>query len=307
MACARDLFLERIKALKMSSSIDAVQNKSLTEHAHNNVAKMLRNGLAVVGFAALEDFVKSRVSEVLKEIGPTGVKFEDLPDKIRIATTYGALSALSYQLTLQADSDRISYIQEQASKLASTASSAYDLTPYAFVYSQPNLKVDSIKDILKSFGINDPWGQMTQISSRLGLAALPLAETFKGAAIRRHKAAHVAHADTPQTDLAQFVKEALAIAISFDSLISHALGRIRDHDKDYLNGAAGVSSGSFNIRSVRYVGAVWKEFVEGRHKAVKVETDLQMLLATARSRALSANDLLVRYDMEGDVAFWECP
>lgn len=75
MSNARSLFNSRIASLVNSLGIDAVQTRPLTEQAHNDVARMLRNGLAVVGFAALEDFIKSRVSEVLSEVGPTNVPF----------------------------------------------------------------------------------------------------------------------------------------------------------------------------------------------------------------------------------------
>lgn len=306
MPSAKSLFLERMHALETSTSIEAVTNKTLADKAHNDVAKMLRNGLAVVGFAALEDFVKSRTSEVLSEIGSSGVPFRDLPEGLRVATTYEAITALSYQLSLRPKTDRISYFQDHAQKLASTASTAYDLTPLAFGYSQANLQEDVVRDILKSFLITDPWGQMTQLASRLGLVALPLNETFKGAALRRHRAAHVAHADTPQTDLAQYVKEALAIAIGFDTLLSRSLGCIRTHDQNYLAGRTPISSTSIKIRSIRNAGAVWKEFIEGRRKAVKVETDLSPLLTAARTRAISANDLLVQFGKRGEVVLWEC-
>lgn len=306
MPSARSLFLERMHALETSTSIDAVTNKALTDKAHNDVAKMLRNGLAVVGFAALEDFVKSRTSEVLSEIGSSGVPFHDLPEGLRIATTYEAITALSYQLSLRPKTDRITYFQDHAQKLASTASTAYDLTPLAFGYSQANLQEDVVKEILKSFLITDPWGQMTQLASRLGLAALPLNETFKGAALRRHRAAHVAHADTPQTDLAQYVKEALAIAIGFDTLLTRSLGCIRAHDRNYLTSRTSINSASIKIRSIRSAGTVWKEFIEGRRTAVKVETDLAQLLPSARTRARSAKDLLIQFGSRGEVVLWEC-
>ncbi len=306
MPSAKSLFLERMHALETSASIEAVTNKTLTDKAHNDVARMLRNGLAVVGFAALEDFVKSRTSEVLGEIGSTGIPFRDLPEGLRIATTYEAITALSYQLSLRPKADRITYFQDHAQKLASTASTAYDLTPLAFGYSQANLQEDAVKEILKSFLINDPWGQMTQLASRLGLAALPLNETFKGAALRRHRAAHIAHADTPQTDLAQYVKEALAIAIGFDTLLTRSLGHIRAHDRNYLTGRTSISSASIKIRSIRRTGTVWKEFIEGRSAAVKVERDLAQLLPATRTRAISAKDLLVQFGSNGEVVLWEC-
>lgn len=221
MPSAKSHYLERLGSLRQSLEIEAVTNKSLSEALHNRVAKWLRNGLAVVGFAALEDFIKSRTSEVLDNVGLTGVPCQKLPEKLREATTYGAIAALSYQLSLRTKADRSAYIQEHAQKMASTANSAYELTPHALGYSQANLQ-DKVKETLKAFSISDPWGQMTGLGSRLGLVALPLEETFKSAAIRRHKAAHVANADVPQSDLRQYIKESLAIAIGFDWLISNA-------------------------------------------------------------------------------------
>ncbi len=306
MPSAKSLFLERMHALETSTSIEAVTNKTLTDKAHNDVAKMLRNGLAVVGFAALEDFIKSRTSEVLSEIGSTAIPFRDLPPKLQIATTYDAIDALSYQLSLKPKNERITFFQDHAQKLASTSSAAYDLTPLAFGYSKANLQDDTIKEILSSFLIIDPWGQMTQLASRLGLVALPLAETFNGAALRRHRAAHVAHADTPQTDLTQFVKEALAIAIGFDALITRSLAHIRAHDRQYLCGTNKISLASIKIRSIRSSGVVWRESLEGRTTAVKIEQNLELLLPATRTRAISAKNLLVQFDANGKIAHWEC-
>lgn len=306
MPSAKSLFLERISSLEQSVNIEAVTNKSLTDKEHNNIARMLRNGLAVVGFAALEDFIKSRTSEVLSEVGQTSVPFQNLPEKLRYATTYEAISALSYQLSIRPKSDRVTYIQEQALKLASTASTAYELMPHAFGYDQANLQEDTVKSILKSFLVDDPWGEMTQLASRLGLVALPLAETFKSAALRRHRAAHVAHADTPQTDIIQFIKEAFAIAVGFDALLTKALSRLRMHDVNYLNGRNSIKASSISIRTVKQVQGQWKEYVEGRSTAVKVENDLSVLILQSKRRAISSENLLVQLASNGEIELWEC-
>jgi len=306
MSTARVQFLARISSLSRSLKIDAVANRPLTEQAHNDVAQMLRNGLAVVGFAALEDFLKSRTSEVLSEVGRTHVPFRDLPEKLRFASTFEAISALSYQLSIRAKADRIAYVQEHAQKIASTATGAYELTPHALGYDQANLPDYAIRSVLKSFLIDDPWREMTKLASRIGLIALPLEETYRSAALRRNRAAHVAHADTPQTDLAQFTKEALAIAISFDALLSRALDRMRAIDQAYLRGTVRISAASISLRSVKPDGAVWRETTEGRTNAVKVERDFEVLAPLARARAASAKDLLVIYDIAGEVKSWEC-
>jgi hypothetical protein len=307
MSNARSLFNSRIASLVNSLGIDSVQAKPLTEQAHNDVARMLRNGLAVVGFAALEDFIKSRISEVLSEVGSTNVPFGRLPEKLQYAVTFEALSAISYQMGLRPNkSDRIEYVQEHTQKIASTATAAYNLTPLALGYDQANVQDETIKGMLKCFYIDNPWGEITRIASRLGLAALPLDETYKSAAIRRHRAAHVANADTPQTDLLQFSKEALAIAIGFDALLSCALSKLRLHDAPYLHGQVKVSAADITIRKVFPSGNRWREELEGRSTAVKVESSKDVLLAAARSRAVAARNLLVIQGDGGQVFGWEC-
>lgn len=87
----------------------------------------------------------------------------------------------------------------------------------------------------------------------------------------RRRAGHVAHADTPQTDLAQYVKEVLPIAIGFDTLLTRSLGHIRAHEQNYLSCNTSARSASIKIRSIRSVGAVRKEFIEGGRATVKVE------------------------------------
>ncbi len=124
---------------------------------------------------------------MLDSIGERNIPFQSLPEKLKDATTHESISALAYQISLRPKTERITYIQEHAQKLASTASDIYELTPHALGYNQANLNDKSVKNILKTFLITDPWGQMTRLGSRLGLIALPLDETFRSAAIRRHK------------------------------------------------------------------------------------------------------------------------
>jgi hypothetical protein len=96
MPSAKMEFIERMRCLNISIISEAVSNKALTDREHNAVARMLRNGLAVVGFAALEDFIKKRSSEAMEEIGQCSVPFSKLPKKLQNAATYEVISALTY-------------------------------------------------------------------------------------------------------------------------------------------------------------------------------------------------------------------
>jgi hypothetical protein len=307
MASARIDFIDRIRTLKITiSETEAVRSKGPKERTHNEIARMLRNGLAVVGFATLEDFVKARSSEILESIGTTGVLFDQLPEKVQIATTYGAISALNYQIGLRDKQEKIDYAQDHTLKISSTGNSAYTLTALAFGYGQSNLNVETIKKILGSFGVEDPWGQITHIASSLGLAALPLDESFKNAAIRRHKAAHVANADTPQGDINQFVNEAIAIAIGFDFLFSKALSLIKDLDPKYLNGSTKIAASDIGYRVVKLSDQKWKEYSSKSARAYRASIDIDSVIVAAKRRAMLAKQFYVQFDESGLVKDWVC-
>ena len=92
----------------------------------------------------------------------------------------------------------------------------------------------------------------------------------------------------------------------FRILLTRSLNHIRAHDRNYLTGRTLVSAASIKVRSIKNSGAVWKEIIEGRRTAVKVETDLAQLLPAARGRAVAAKDLFVQFGSGGEVVLWEC-
>jgi len=307
MANAKHAFIERIRTLNISiSETEAVRSKGPSERGHNEIARMLRNGLAVVGFASLEDFIKARSCEVLDSIGPLGVSFEKLPEKVQIATTYGAVLALNYQLGLRDKQDKITFVQEHAQKISSTTNNGYQLTSLAFGFGQANLNAETVKNILGSFNIDNPWTQITKIASSLGLAALPLQESFTNAASRRHRAAHVAGADTPQGDISQFVNEAIAIAVGYDFLLSKAFNMIKNLDSAYLNGESKIKADDIVYRVVRHSDSKWKEHITGRVKAFRTSRDLVSLSNEAKRRAIMSDQFYIQFDKNGLIDDWAC-
>jgi len=66
---ARTTFLEHIIAYKGATEADLIVSRAPVEVLHNAQAQLLRNGLAVVGYAILEDFIRTRTAEILSRIG----------------------------------------------------------------------------------------------------------------------------------------------------------------------------------------------------------------------------------------------
>jgi hypothetical protein len=307
MPTARQSFIERIDHLEKSLNVDTLNDHVATDVVHNNIAKLLRNGLAVVGFVAIEDFIKKRTGEVLKEIGTTTVAFGSLPVKLKYSVTVDVLQALSRivknEQTLE---DEIALIQTEALKISSTANTAYDLTEYAFGYKYSNLNNGEIKNILTAFSIKDGWGNMTSISSRIGLTAFPLNNSFDNAAIRRHKAAHVAHSNTPINDLSQYVSEAYGIAISFDSLITKALIQIKSHNANYLLGNLEIDQSFIKLSFIKYENGVWKYKRENNSRSLRNDSDKASLIAWVIRKAQTNEETLIIYDEANNITDWIC-
>lgn len=302
MARIKDDFLERISSL--SKSLESTATKNTNDREHNKVARMLRNGLAVVSFAALEDFIKKRCSEVLSEVGLTSIAFEQLPEKLREASTYGVIESLKFQMSIREKPERMSYVQEQAMKIASTTQSNFQLSEHIFGYNQSNVSSDIIKHTLSSFHVNNPWREMSDVSRRLSLTSFPLEETYKSASQRRHRAAHVASADTPESELEQFILEAYAISITFDVLIGCALKKIACIDSNFLCGDEKIRSNNIEFGTVKFLNGKWKYHKEGAARATKVSSELDSLLAYARQHASRRNELLVIYNKSHKITSW---
>jgi hypothetical protein len=306
MATAKEEFLFRICNLEKSLGSNAVKSKTLLAEnkEHNDIARMLRNGLTVVGFVALEDFIKKRSSEVVIQVGLANVPFSGLPEKLQDAATHEVVSALTFQIKLMNKADKIAYIQNHASKIASTANQSYELSEHIFGYNQSNISPDSIPKTLRSFNVDKPWKNMQKLASRLNLIGLPLEETFKSAAKRRHKAAHEASSDIPESDLIQFIKEAYAICISFDLLITMALKQIQTANIEYLEGRYSVTEDDIKFRTIKYIDRKWKEYSENNIRAVKVSNDKNVAVRLARTRRNFASEALIEYNEDGKISNW---
>lgn len=309
MSSAKADFIERMRCLNISVQSEATLNKGLADVLHNSVARMLRNGLAVVGFAALEDFIKKRTAEAMDEVSRCSIPFDELPPKLRYASTFEILSALNHQLSLipkdeiTGYADKIDYIQNQALKISSTSTANYTLSNHTFAHSMSNVSKQVIGDILKSFQIADPWTQMTIICGHLGLGTHALVQQYESASKRRHKAAHVASADTPSNDISQFVKDAFAIAISFDALLSKSIQKYRENISTHV---ADITATSINIRTIRYHNSTWKEYNNLNTRAHRRSDDLASLITDAKRRSSSAKQLYVEFDENSVIKNWEC-
>lgn len=232
---AKESFLATSAVLKDCLIDAALIDKAPTDVAHNARAQMLRQGLAVLVFSTVETFIRERTGEVLRSFTNASLAFTDLSPALQKAATLGALEGVRFRLKLQPASAKISWLVANLAPISGAMANVHVLSSHSFGYSASNIGEDDVKEILKSFGIDGPWAQITLLTARLGIAILDAEAEFASIKKRRHSSAHALTGQVLYADLQNSVRSSLAICLAFDLLLSHS-GRL-------LNAKAGPGHG----------------------------------------------------------------
>jgi hypothetical protein len=235
MSVARENFLDRVHTIQGALLENLLVDRALTDTLHNNRARLLRNGLMVVAFNSLEDFLRQRSAELLGFVSRTTLRFDDLPRALMLATTLEAMRAAHARakLAMGRGDDPVPILQVAAAEVASTATGPLSLSRFAFGYAGSNVSADEVAGILGALHVADAWNELTALSSRVGLGAVPLRDAFSQGSRLRNAAAHQANANVQPTDLQAFCQQATAIALGFDLLASRAARLLHDSTSPY--------------------------------------------------------------------------
>jgi hypothetical protein len=303
---ARASFLQRFATFATTLKEKYVQDGALHEREKNAKARLIRNGLAVVGFSFLEDFLRERTAEILTYLAASGVSFNLLPEKVKNGTTFGLLKALASRVQFEYDdAARIAFAQAHAGYIASTGGAPFQLSPLSFGFKNSNIGADEVADIVRAFRINAPWQTFGTLAQRVGLGALPLEDAFTNASKRRHKAAHEAGSTTPHNDLENYVGEATAIAFGFDALLSAAAVKIKRRDPKFAAGQFSLSDLPLVVLS-RTRGR-YKEHLFGNPRARATDVSLEALESRVLPRADRDGAVVAYSNSLGQLDRWVFP
>lgn len=309
MSKARANLASRLAAYRSAARAELLVSRAPTETEHNARAQILRNGLAVSGFAMLEEFLKSRTAEVLQRIGAGRTAFSNLPSAVRDAATAGVVRALKFQDAFQdrRSSDYHRFYQDHARAIYSTGTAAYEISTLAFANEASNISSDTVQGILDAFRVDNSWSAIGSIASRCNVGVLDLRSAMTAAAARRHAAAHQADAAVEIADLQAFAVEVVGISLGFDLLLSRALRKILDADRDYLSQQRKVAARDVPIRVLEQDGGWWREVVLPNTRAFKRNRDRDTLLAGCTTRARAKGESVVVLGARGFPMEWATP
>tara|TARA_R110001592_G_scaffold50524_12_gene156128 strand:- start:868 stop:1797 length:930 start_codon:yes stop_codon:yes gene_type:complete len=303
---AQSDFLSGMLGFRLALEHEDIVDNAPSDRDHNLRAKTFRNGIAILGFAVLEHFIRRRTGEILDSFHRVCIPFDDLPDRLKKAATRGALQGILKREKYSADG--IKFLQEESAIVASSNSTSFALSRYSLGFEGSNLTDEETLSILKTFGVKDAWNLITSLSSRLDMA-IPNAKTsFINATLRRHDAAHNVNASVNPSDLQAFVRESYALAVGFDVLITSAFDKMLCGDKAHLTGNSTITDADLRIRRIlKRPDGKWAEYDLKRSNAVRVGKSGTDLWPGARARAIKHKELLVSFSTDGYPEKWDFP
>lgn len=306
MSVARNIVCDRLAKIERAVSDFGLNDLPATPAniERNDSARIIRCGLAVQTFNVFEDFLRQRMAELLSQLSASGVRFQHLPDELQKATTIDVYSAVQFQFKILDKSARISYAQDHASKVHSTAISIFNLSELSFFYSGSNIGKDQFRDAMIATSINKPWDQIGGLCSRIGMMGMPPDQIFESFAGRRHHAAHDPQASVSEVDLLQSVKDAKSLACCFDVLVSCAIKAI---SAQTLKPTAKILSSHslIPLRFIRYANNRFFEAKEGSSKAYRTASLVEALMPAAMVRSAKEKGALVVFDKVGNLKKWD--
>jgi len=294
-----------MRGFRLACNHPDIVEKGPSEINFNLTSKIFRNGIAIIGFSILEHFIRERTGEIFLAFKNIKVPFNDLPDKIQDNAIRGAVigirSIIRYPETSLRD------IQEEVLIISSSLSTKYQISRYATGWEKPNLSSKDISQILNSFKIQKGWDCINKISNRLNLTIPSAKSSFDNAAYRRNSAAHNINANINPNDLQSFIREAYAIAISFDIMVSTAYQKLYQRDTTYLANDGHVKDNDVKFRIVKYRNGGWLETRENANRVTRREVHKQMLISDAKRRANKNNEIFVSFNIKGYPTEWTIP
>jgi hypothetical protein len=231
MSIAREDFLLAMSSLQVATA--KISSPAIGTNASRSAEYLQLNGLHVVAFALLEDFLKRRTLEVLREAGKAKVRFDFFPESLKLHVLQESFKGINFYLSrkIAAGENRLENLIIEILSLHTTADNNSDFEPSDFCFgkSQSNISLAQITNFLDALGMSSSL-VFSKIMERMQLEHLGSAELiYARLAENRNSAAHAFNVDF---DLINFLNDIRIgyrlIAFIFDTALSQAIHTLKN-------------------------------------------------------------------------------
>lgn len=314
MSEARSQFLEGMRGLETAAG--RIGSPSLGSNSSRSPEYLQLNGLHVIAFALLEDFLRKRTNEVLTSLGMLAVNFESFPADLKLHILQESFKGIGFYISRKDDESRLDRLLMEVMTLNTSTDSDVIFQPSDFCFgkSQSNISLAQIVSLLQSFGIDVAVLFSKIMEIQLRLSHLGSAEVmFKRLAENRNAAAHAFSLNFDLVKFSSDLKTSYKVfAFLFDTALSQAvffLAKSHKNKNDFLAPVAEVipfrsirfDSIKNDWKVIRYFGAVEEEL-----DSIK-EKELNAKLEKIKKGKHDKDDTIYVINFDGSLNTWLQP
>ncbi len=171
--------------------------------------------------------MRERTAEVLKTLERWPLSYDDLPEKLRLASRLNALSHLQQfakMLRRQGD-DFEGELKSELTKMASGDGSVLQFSRFVAGDYTGNLSDTGLKELLSSLQVSDCWATFRTFSASVGIGVPSVQELVRSVVRKRHRSAHSSSYSPTATEITGLPIDILCIAMCFDVAVTASMER----------------------------------------------------------------------------------
>jgi hypothetical protein len=307
MSVSRLDFLRSLEGIS-----DAVELESVAQGATGAVIApsilILRRGILIAGLIALEAFIRNRTIELLGRFERWPSSFDDLPEKLRLASRLNALPHLEkYAKMLKRQGDDFEgEIFAELVKMSSGGQTALQFTKFVAGDYTGNVSDVGLKELLSCFQIADCWTEFRSFSSEIGIGVPSVHEIVKNTVRKRHRSAHSPGYTPTAADISELPSDLLCIGICFDASMTASVNQALSLSNKWAKGETHWRS-DLSMYFAKPYGSQLRLVKSGNVRATAVVPDMEGVRAAMPLPAIGTTTILVQHDASGRPVGWDIP
>lgn len=296
MSASRQRFLDDVAGIRGALALDPLSSGATAALDPPSII-VLRRGIIIASFIALETFIRQRCVELVSGLSNWAGSYDDLPAKFRDAALMGALSNLQkYAQMLKRQGD--DYNGEIASEIllmSKTSGPIYSFSRHIAGDYTGNVSTSSLKDLLQAFCIKDCWNSMRSLCSEVGFGVPSVEELLKSLARKRHRSAHVSGYSPTTSDTQDLADQLICLGFCIDVAMTSSTRRAvaawtewRDETVDWR--------GHIKLALIDHDDGKWRLSSPGRSKAIKISNNRDEVISKIPSPSVGGTVVVVSRD-----------
>jgi hypothetical protein len=229
MSSATEDFLLGMAGLESAAS--RLTSPAIGGSSSRSAEYLQLNGLHVVAFALLEDFLRRRTLEILVALGKAKVRFDSFPDGLKLQILQETFKGIGFFISRKTSENKVDTLLVEALSIYTAADEKSDFVPSDFCFgkSQSNISLSQIITFLEAFGVSVT-ASLSKILERIQFEHLGSPEViFSRLSDNRNMAAHAFNLNF---NLVEFLSDVRAgfriLAFLYDTILSHSAFNLRE-------------------------------------------------------------------------------